>query len=149
VVEYCPSPLVRWPLHLLNVILFLTIAALVTMVPLFEYWEAEPPWVLVGVGGGVCLFFFLLNLAIATLELRLAEDYARLRIWPWRRRVEWVGAEIRKVVRPTGVTAVRIIGAGGEKIWISQAWFSEFEEVLAEIERRAQRAGAPIHEVEK
>jgi hypothetical protein len=140
---------VRWPLHLLNVILVLTIAALAAIVPLFRYWEADPPWVLVGVGGGVCLFFFALNLAIATLELRLEEDHARLRIWPWRRRVSWMGAEIRKVVRPTGVTAIRIIGAGGERIWLSQAWFSEFEVVLAEIERLARLAGAPIREVEK
>jgi hypothetical protein len=147
--EYRPSPLVRWPLHLLNVLLSITILALVAVVVLYRYMELEPPWALVWTGGGICLFFFLLNLSVATLRLWLDEQQARLRIWPFKRRVPWRGAEIRKVVRPVGVTAVRIVGADGKKIWVSQAWFGDFEDALAEIERLAGDAGAPIVEVDE
>ena len=48
--EYRPSPVVRWPLHLLNVLLFITILALVGVSVVLVRLEEEPPWVLVGVG---------------------------------------------------------------------------------------------------
>ena len=145
---YRPSPVVRWPLHLLNVLLFITIIALVGVSLLLVHLEEEPPWALVGVGSGICLLFFLINLAITALRLRLDERGALLRTWIWRRLIPWEGAEVRKIVRPVGIVGVRIIAESGRKIWISQAWFREFDETLAEIEGFAREHGLKVLEVD-
>jgi len=147
--EYRPSPVVRWPLHLLNVLLVITILALVGVSLLLVRLEEEPPWALVGVGGGICLLFFAVNLTIVSLRLRLDDRGARLRVWPWRRLIPWEGAEVRKIVRPVGVVGVRIVGASGDKIWVSQAWFKGFDETLAEIERFAAERDLPVLEAEE
>jgi hypothetical protein len=147
--EYRPSPLVRWPLHLLNALLLITILALVAVAVLLQRLGEEPPWALVWTGGGICLFFLLLNFAIVSLRLWIDDRGARLRIWPWRRRLQWRGAEVLKIVRPFGVTGVRIIGDRGRRIWVSQAWFGDFDAALAEIEQSAAAAGAAIREVEE
>jgi hypothetical protein len=146
--QYRPSPVIRWPLHLLNVLLTITILALIGVSVALVHLEEEPPWALVGVGSGICLLFFAFNLAVASLELRLDGAGVGLRAWPWRRRIPWQGAEVRKIVRPVGVIGVRIIGESGEKVWISQAWFSEFDEALAEIESMARERGVEVLEVD-
>jgi len=133
---------------LLNVILLITILALVGVSLVLIRLDEEPPWVLTGVGTGVCLLFFWFNLAIATLRLRVDERGVRLRVWPWRRLIPWRRAEVRKIVRPVGIIGVRIVGDQGRKIWVSAAWFTEFEVALAEIERRANENDVPVVEVE-
>jgi hypothetical protein len=147
---YRPSPLVRWPLHFLNLLLVFTILALLGTIALYRYLGEPPPWALIGSGSTICVLFVAFNLAVVTLRLRVDEGGLRLRIWPFVRQIPWSGAEVRKETRPgVGVIAVRVFGGDGRRIWLSPAWFHEFEEALAEIEERAAAGGGSVSELQR
>ena len=146
--EYKPSPLVRWPLHLLSAMMALVILLLVGTGLFFRYLDEPLPWPLLLCGGGVCLFFIALNTAVAGLRLTIGEAEAVLAVGPWRRRAPYAGARLVKEIAGTGVAAVRLHpGGGGRRLWLSPAWFREFDAALAELERRVAGAGGEVREV--
>ena len=146
--EFRPSALVRWPLHFLNVLFFLVILALAGSVVFFVYIETEPLWGLVFGGGGVCLFFVMINLFVAGMKLHVNEDRILLAVGLWRRSVATRGALVSKEVRPVGITGVNIQPApGGKKLYLNPAWFTEFDEALEEIEVAVRAAGGKVEEI--
>ncbi len=147
VTDYRPSPLIRWPLYLMNGLLALTILALAGAAVLLGRLGETVPWALVGVGGGICLLLLLVNSSVAALRLAVEPGRVRLRVWPWRRSVPLTGATLRIRVRAVGPTEVRVIGADGRRIYINPAWFSGFDHALAEIEGHTRAAGGEVVEV--
>jgi hypothetical protein len=143
---YRPSPLVRWPLHAMNALLVLVILAIAATVIALRCMELEAPWAVAIVGAAVCALFLLINLAVISLRLDVDERGARLRVWPWRRRLEWKGASVHRTLRRAGPVAVRIRSERGPGIYLSPAWFRGFERAWLEIEQAARAAGAEISE---
>jgi hypothetical protein len=142
---YKPSRLVRWPLHMLNALLILVIACLAGSIALFVELEQEPLWALVFAGGGVCLLFVVLNLAVTGMRLRLGEEGAVLAVLFWRRAVPWRGVGLVKEVREVGLTAVRLRSEDGTReLYLNPSWFDDFEGAVAEMERRATAGGGTI-----
>jgi hypothetical protein len=146
--SFRPSSLVRWPLHFLNVLFLFVILFLAGSVVFFRYIETEPLWGLVFGGGGVCMFFVMLNFLVAGMKLHVTEKRIFLRVGPWRRSVACPGALVRKEVRPVGITGVNIqpVG-GGKKLYLNPAWFAEFDVALEEIEGVVRAAGGKVEEV--
>ena len=146
--EFRPSALVRWPLHFLNVLLLFVILFMVGSVAFFRYIETEPMWGLVFGGGGVCLFFVMVNLFVAGMKLHVKEERILLAVGPWRRSVACSGALVRKEFRPVGITGVNIQPAGaGKKLYLNPAWFAKFDAALEEIEGVVLAAGGKVEEI--
>jgi len=137
---YRPSSLIRWPLHLMNGLLVVAILAVAGCVAAFRLVGLEPPWALAIVGAGVCVVLLFVNLAAAGLRLVVNERGVSLRVWPWRRLVPWEGAEVERIEGPDGISGARIRG-GGKALWLSAAWFRDFEVAMSEIEAGAARRG--------
>lgn len=145
--DYRPSPLIRWPLHLMNALLAATILALVGAAVLLHRLGEEPPWALIGIGGGVCLLLLLVNASVAALRLSVGSDRASLRVRPWRRTVGLVGATLRVTIRGAGPVEVRLVGADGRRLYLNPAWFSGFDGALAELAERTRAAGGEVLEI--
>ncbi len=143
-----PSALVRWPLHFLNVLLFIVILFLAGSVAFFLYIEAEPMWGLVFGGTGICLFFVMFNLFVAGMKLHVKEEMILLTVGPWRRSVATSGALVSKEFRPVGITGVNIHPAReGKKLYLNPAWFVKFDDALEEIEGVVCAAGGKVEEI--
>ncbi len=143
-----PSALVRWPLHFLNVLLLFVILFLAGSVVFFRYIEAEPMWGLVFSGTGVCLFFVMFNLFVASMKLHVKEERILLTVGPWRRSVATSGALVSKEFRPVGITGVNIQPAReGKKLYLNPAWFAKFDDALEEIEGVVLAAGGKVEEI--
>jgi len=106
----------------------------------------EPmPWALLFGGGGVCALFVALNTTVAGMRLAIDGDRVALRVGPWRREVSLEDAIVVVERTPVGVTAVRVVpSSGGRSLWLSAAWFREFDAALAEIERLAVEHGGAV-----
>ncbi len=143
-----PSALVRWPLHVLNVLFLFAILFLAGSVAFFRYIETEPLWGLVFGGCGVCLFFVMVNLFVAGMKLHVKEKRILLAVGPWRRSVATPGALVTKEVRPVGITGVNIqpVG-GGKKLYLNPAWFAKFDDALEEIEGVVRAAGGKVKKI--
>lgn len=143
-----PSRVMRWPLHGLNVLLFLVVACLWGSVAIFRKLDQEPMWSLVAIGSAVCLVFIAFNLALTGMRLRLEEDGATLKVWMWRRRAPWTGMVVTKEIRPVGLTAVRLSGPdGGKGIYLNPSWFVDFDSAVATMEEKALAASGEVREV--
>lgn len=142
--EYRPSPLVRWPLYLMNALFVLVALVLAATVAFYLFIDEPPPWTLVGVSAAVLALLFFVNLAVARLRLRVDDRGVRLLVWPWRRRVSWKGVRLAKTVRAVGVVGVRLRDDRCRELYLNPAWFKDFDRALAEIERRVREAGGEI-----
>jgi len=121
------------------------IAALACSAVLFASLGEPLPWTLLTVGGGVCALFTVLNTAVATMRLTISDDRVELRVGPWRRVACLEEAVVVVETTPVGVAAVRIVPASGERpLWLSAAWFREFDTARAEIERRVVACGGAV-----
>ncbi|MFO8071683.1 MAG: hypothetical protein R6V85_07385 [Polyangia bacterium] len=143
---YRPSPLVRWPLHAMNALLILVVLAIAATMIALCHLGLEPPWTVAIVGAVICSLFLLINLAVISLRLDVDERGARLRVWPWSRRLEWKEASVHRTVRRAGLVAVRIRSTRGRGFYLSPAWFRDFGRAWLEIEQAARAAGAEISE---
>ena len=134
-------------MHFLSALMILVILALAAMTVFFLFWiEEDPPWLLVGVGAGVCLVFVLLNSLVAGMRLRVEEDDAALTVGPWRRRISYRGATLEKELRPVGLTGVRLIAETGVRLYLNPAWFNEFDDAVLKMEERVVAAGGAVRE---
>ncbi|HUT79415.1 MAG TPA: hypothetical protein VM285_17080, partial [Polyangia bacterium] len=98
-------------------------------------------------GGGTCALLLLVNAAVAGMRLTVEPDRVGLRVGPWRRCLPLPGATVRLTSRAVGLTAVRVIGADGRRLYLNPAWFTGFERALAELEDHARAAGGRVLEI--
>jgi hypothetical protein len=142
---YRPSPLIRWSFHILSVMFLFVLALLVGVALLLEHLGEPIPWTLLLVGGGVCALFVALNTTVAAMRVTIDGGRVALRVGPWRRAVDLEDAIVVVETTPLGVGAVRVVPAdGGRPLWVSAAWFREFDGLLAEVERRATERGGVV-----
>ncbi len=139
-----PSALLRWPLYLMNGFLVLALAVLGVTAIMLHNMSVPLPLTLLVSGAAMCLTFFTVNSSVLSLRLHLNDRGATLRLWPWRRTMEWRGCQVQKIFRPVGVTAVRIISSDGRRIWLSSGWFAGFEQLHFELERLAREHGGKV-----
>ncbi|MCP4599130.1 MAG: hypothetical protein GY847_01090 [Proteobacteria bacterium] len=124
--------------------MILALIAIISAVAVLLYTETYPPWPSIASGATICIVFLFVNSAILNLKLEIDREYIKLTFWPWHRRLEWQGCEVQKIVRPIGITAVRIISADGRRLWINSGWFEHFDRLHYEVERRARTNGGRV-----
>ena len=140
-----PSPLVRWPLHLLSGMFVLVIATLICAAAFLDHLGEPPPWTLLIVGCGVCALCIALNTSVAAMRLEISEGRVALRVGPWRRAVDLEEAVVVVETTVLGVAAVRIVpSSGGRPLSLNAAWFRDFDAARAEIERRVVERGGAV-----
>jgi hypothetical protein len=140
-----PSPLIRWPLHILSAMFVFVIALIAGVAVLFARLGEPTPWALLIGGGGVCALFIALNTTVAAMRLRIDGGRVALSVGPWSKVVSLDEAIVVVEATPAGVAAVRVVPAsGGRPLWVSAAWFRDFDAALAEIERGAIARGGAV-----
>ena len=150
VLVYRPSLVIRLPLYALNVLLGLIIVTVVVLAIVLHFMmEAEVPWGIFVTSACVCVTLFLFNMLICSLKLRLTKSGARLTVWPWSRYLAWSDCRFQRIEGPDGVIAVRLVGANGKKLWISSAWFQNFEKLHADMEDKTRTSGGKVETVDR